>query len=376
MKKWIHKSLLLLLMCSLVASSYADNRKDYKKTIKKEFDLSKDGELEIDNKFGQVEIKTWDKNSVSIEVTVIVRADSEKEASPIFDRISIHFSNGKDYVKAETEIQSKKSSSWWGWNNYNNSNDYSIDYDVYMPATADLDLTNNHGESIIAKLRGDATIDIAHGDISAEGFEGDLELDIAHSDGNIGDVQKLEADIAHSDIRFRNIKEADFEMAHGDIEIDEIDILRLDSRHANYELGKVGELRVDTRHDDIEIQYVGTIISEAQHTRFEIDKLGRLGDLDCSHGGVSIDYIEPDFQSINLYGSHTNFRIRVDEDASYQLDASGSHAGITYPSDMDIRYEKDKNSSHEVRGFIGNANEKGARMIKARMSHGGLRLRQ
>lgn len=376
MKQWIHKILLLLLVCGLASSSFANNRKDFKKTIKKEFDLSKSGELDIDNKFGKVEIKTWDKNRVSIEVTVIVRADSEKEAEEVFDRISIHFSDGKDYVKAETEIKSKKSSSWFGWGGSYNSNDYAINYDVYMPASADLDLSNHHGESIIAKLKGDASIDIAHGEISAEGFEGNVELDIAHSEGTVGDIHKLTADIQHSDIRFDNIKEADFDMSHGDIEIEDVDILRLDSRHANFELGDVGELRADTRHDDFEIEYVGTIISEAQHTSFDIEKLGKLVDLDCSHGGATIDHIEANFQSVNLYGSHTNFRIRVDEDASYQLDAAGNHTGITYPSDMDVRYEKDKNSDREVKGFVGNANTKGARIIKARLSHGSLRVRQ
>ena len=376
MKKWIHQGLLLLLVCGLVSSSYATERKDFKKTIKKEFDLSKNGELEIDNKFGKVDIKTWDKNRVSIEVTVLVRAESQSKAEEIFDRISIHFSNGDNYVRAETDIESKKSNSWWGWNSYNNSNDYEINYDVYMPASADLDLENRHGEAIIAKLDGDAVIDIAHGDLSAAGFGGDLELELAHSEGNIGDVQMLEADIAHSDVRFDKIKEANFDLAHGDIEIEAIDILRLDSRHANFELGKVGELRADNRHDDFEIEYAGTLISEAQHTDFDIEKIGKLVDLDCSHGGASIDYLEAGFQSVNLHGSHTSFRIRVDEDASYQLDAYGSHAGIDYPSDMDVRYEKDKNNSQEVRGFIGNANEKSAKLIKARLSHGNLRLRQ
>ena len=375
MKQWINKSFFLLIAGSLICFSFTTFKKDFKRTIKKEFDLSKNGELEIDNKFGTVDIKTWNKNQVSIEVTIVVRADTKNEAEDIFDRISIHFSNDRNSVKAETEIASKKSSSWWGWNNYNNSNDYAINYDIYMPEAADLDLNNDHGETLLAKLKGDVAIDIAHGELSAEGFEGELEIDFAHSNGTVGDVRSLKADIAHADIRFGNVKEAEVDAAHADVEIDDISILRLDSRHADIELGEVDELRADTRHDDIEIESVGTLISEAQHTSFKIDHLGKLLDLDCSHGGTSIDHLAAGFQSVNLYGSHHTFRIQVDEDANFQLDASGSHAGISVPSDLNIQYEKDKNSDREIKGFYGNANSKGASMIKARLSHGGLRLR-
>jgi len=374
MKHLIFKGLLLLLMSSLALNSSADNRKDYTKTIKKEFDITSNGQLEIDNKFGQVDIKTWDKKRIKIAVTVIVRANSEKEAQPIFDRISVDFSNGRDYVRAETEIKSQKSS-WWGWSNWNNGNDYAINYDVYMPETVRLDLSNKHGEAIIAVLKGDAAIDITHGNITAEGFEGELDLELTHSNGSIVAAKILNADLSHSNIRFKKIGRSDLETAHCTIDIDKIELLRLDSRHTNFEMGEIGELRADSRHDDFEIEYANIIFSEAQHTQYDIDKVGQTVDFDFSHGGASIDLLENGFQEVTLHGSHADYRIRVDDNATYQLDAAGNHAGISYPNDLDVTYEMDKNSEQEIKGRSGNSNAKGFGIIKARLSHGGLRVR-
>jgi len=373
-QRMIYKGIITLLLFSLAYNGYADNRKDYTKTIKKEFSITKDGEVKIDNKFGKVVVNTWEKNSVKIAVTVIVRADSEKEAQPLFERIAINFSNGRDFVKAKTEIEAKKSG-WWGWGGWDNNNDYAINYDVYLPATIELDLNNEHGETIIAQLSGDATIDIAHGNITAEGFLGELDLETAHSNGTIKAAKILKADLSHSNIRFKNIGESDLETAHCNIDIDNITTLRLDSRHTNFELGEIGDLRADSRHDDFEIEFINTIYSEAQHTQYDIEKVGKSIDFDFSHGGANIDHLATGFEEVTLHGSHADYRIRVADNATYTLDVEGSHAGIQYPREMDITYEKDSNNSKEVKGRLGSSNGKGFGLIKAYLSHGGLRVR-
>ena len=256
-----------------------------------------------------------------------------------------------------------------------NNNDYAINYDVYLPETIELDLNNQHGKTIIAQLSGDASIDIAHGHITAEGFMGELYLESAHSNGTVVAAKILKADLRHSNIRFKDIEESDLETAHCNIDIDNIKTLRLDSRHTNFELGDIGNLRADSRHDDFEIEFINTIYTEGSHTQFDIEKVGKSIDFDFSHGGASIDQLEPGFKEVTLHGSHTSYRIRVADDATYTLDVQGSHAGIQYPREMDITYEKDSNSQKEIKGRLGSSNSKGYGLIKAYLSHGGLKVR-
>ncbi len=370
MKQWIYKPLLALVFIGLLStSSFANERKDFTKTIKKEFDISSNGEVSLNNQFGKIDVNTWDKNGVKIAVTIIVRADSEKEAQGVFDRIEIDFSNGNDYVKVETDINSQKNS-WWGWNN--RRADFAINYNVFLPKTVQLDLKNKHGDTYIATLANKAAIDIAHGDLTANGFDGDLDLEMAHSNGTIVSARNVSAELAHSKVRFKKTDNVNFETAHCKVGIGDAQKIRLDSRHTNFEIGNIEELRVDSRHDYFEIDFANAVFSESQHTNYEIEKVGKIVDLDCSHGGASIDHLEKGFEEVMLIGSHANYKIRLADGAAYQLDASGTHSGIRYPMDMDITYEKDKNYLQEVKGEKGSGT-KG--VIKVRLSHGGLRIR-
>lgn len=372
MKPWIYKHLLLLVLVGLVSSAtYADGREEFTKTIKKDFAISKNGELGISNQFGKIEINTWDKNRAKIGVTIVVRADSESRAQDIFDRIDIDFANGTDYVKAVTEIESNKSSWWGGWNN--NSADFSINFEVFVPKTVELNLKNRHGNTYISEMMGDAELDIAHGNVTADGFEGNLEIDMAHGNGTITSAKALDGDIQHSNLRFQRIGNIDLETAHCKVDIGDARKIRLDSRHTRFEIGDIDELRLDSRHDHFEIDAANAVYAESQHTTYEISKLARFVDFDLSHGGATIDYLEKGFEEVILSGNHAGFKIRVDQAANYAFDAYSNHGGIRYPDDLDISYEKDKNHSHEIRGKRDGSGNQGT--IRARMNHGSLRLR-
>lgn len=375
MKPWIYKHLLLLVLVGLVSTTtYAnDGREEFTKTIKKEFEINKNGEVGISNQFGKIEINTWDKDRVKFSIVISVRTSTESRAQEIFDRIDVDFANGSDYVKAVTEIESQKNK--WGWNGWkgNNNADFAINYEIFLPKTVALDIKNRHGNTYISEMSGNAELDIAHGNITADGFTGSLDFEMQHGNGTVVSANNLDGDISHSNIRFKKLGNVQLETAHCQIDLGDAKKIRLDSRHTNFEIGDIEELRVDSRHDHFEIEAAKSVFSESQHTTYEIDKLSTIADFDCQHGGAYIDYLEKGFEEIILAGSHAGFKIRMDDAAAFKLDAYASHAGIRYPMDMDISYEKDKNNAHEVRGKRGGSSNPGE--IRARLAHGSLRIR-
>ena len=79
-------------------------KREYSKTINKQFPITTDGMVEISNRYGKVEIKTWDNSEVKVEVVISVNATSEDRAEDVFDRITIDFNSGRDFVSATTEL--------------------------------------------------------------------------------------------------------------------------------------------------------------------------------------------------------------------------------------------------------------------------------
>ena len=154
---------------------------EFTKTIKKEFPISQTGTVDLTNKYGKVEVHTWDRNRVKIDVSIVVDARSESAAQEVFDRIQIDFSNDDAFVKAETSIES--SNSWWK-GSWNNKSEFQVNYEVYMPSTCDLNLDNQYGNSNVEAISGSADVKVKYGDFQLEGVGGDLKVYLGYGNGN------------------------------------------------------------------------------------------------------------------------------------------------------------------------------------------------
>jgi len=86
--KTLKISLLVLLLGAFVGSQ-AIAKEEFTKKISKSYDVNKEATLAIKNKFGKIHCQNWDKNSISIEVTITLEASSQEKANKYFDRINI-----------------------------------------------------------------------------------------------------------------------------------------------------------------------------------------------------------------------------------------------------------------------------------------------
>ncbi|MEM9992285.1 MAG: hypothetical protein AAF738_11020, partial [Bacteroidota bacterium] len=109
----IHACILTILFPQLIwaNSTKFTPKEEFIKTIERNFDASADGIVQLHNKYGSIDISTWERNKVTLKVIIKANARTKDKAQELFDRIHIDISNGNDFVKAETHIES---SSWWG----------------------------------------------------------------------------------------------------------------------------------------------------------------------------------------------------------------------------------------------------------------------
>ena len=152
MKKNLFKSILLVLLLPIFGFT-ADNPKEkYEKstTIKKEFKVNADALLKIKNKYGNVDIISWDKNTISIEVVITVNGSDENDVEKRLKDIYVEFDATSSEVSAKTIIE--KSSSNWSWWGRNKRLNYKINYTVKMPITNNLDLEKTFGNPFLNSL--------------------------------------------------------------------------------------------------------------------------------------------------------------------------------------------------------------------------------
>ncbi len=362
--------LIFLIFGATVEEAGADQR-EYTKTIKKEFAIDPNGTTSITNKYGKIDIKTWNRNRVKIDVTILVKARSESGAQEVFDRIDISFSNTPDYVKAATAIEPRKRG-FWDWGDDDKA-DYAINYEVFLPESNSLEIDHKYGDVVVAQITGKADINIKYANIRMEGVGDNSRIDLAYGNGSLDKARDLNLDVAYAKVFFNQVEDIFVNSKYTQVTVREAKDIQSETKYDDYELGVIRDFTNRGKYDNIEIESAQHVKASAKYTQIRVREVGKSLDLDMEYGGAATG-LAAQFNRANLVGKYTDFKINLERGMALSVDAAATYAGIQYPRGMEITYEVDKGSSHEVKGYLGRSN--GGAVVKARLSYGGLKLRQ
>lgn len=331
-------TLLLLFIVSGVTAQ------ELTKNYNKSFDVNANAKVQIANQYGQVNVQTWEKNQVVIEVEVSVDAKSEKDSQRILDKIDIKISGGTTLVTASTVIGDKL--------NCRNC-EMNITYEVKMPATGMLELSNEFGNAIIGDLEGSAKLKVEYGNLIAGTLSGKLN-DITVKFGN------AEID---------EVKAADIHIEYGELEVDMAGYLDLYSRFNSITIDEVSELALDSQYDGIEIGSGDVLEIKAAFSEMKIGEVFDKIYIKNSYAGIEIMRVAGGFSLVDIENSFGSVNIGVSSSASYKLEAHSSFGDIDFPSkNASVAREVDKDFKQEVEAFIG-SDKQSSSLIKVRVEN-------
>ncbi|MEM6377708.1 MAG: hypothetical protein AAF705_05825 [Bacteroidota bacterium] len=375
MMKLVFKLTVLLLSVSLVNCTAEPNfgRREYTKTIKKEFDIASNGTTYLSNKYGEVDVKTWDTNRVKVSVNIVVNANSEETADEVFNRINVNFSNANDYVKVKTEIESKRSS-WlsWGSNNNSSKSDYRINYEVYLPTTNNLDISHRYGDVYTAKMEGKVNFDLKYSNFKAEGVGDDSRITFAYGNGAILTAKDLSTSVSYGKLNINQSNDVSLESKYSQVWIEEGGDIRCETKYDTYRLGLINDFKNIGKYDNFTIERADNVTLESKYTALKSSQINQTVDLDMEYGSAQYN-LAKGFTEVSMNGRYTDFKVNVDSGSNFKMDAVATYAGISYPESLEVTREISKSSSQEVKGYKGSQNANAT--IKATLNYGGLRVR-
>jgi hypothetical protein len=358
MKNLHYKSgMFIFLSLFLVSSSLF--AQEVSKEYHKEFTAGSKS-LEINNKYGDVTIESWDKDQIIIDVKVKVEMSSQEKAQKYLDQIDVQFNEGANVISAKTVLDDKFNFSGWG-----DHKKFSIDYTVKMPVGTDLTLFNKYGNSEINELHGLLNIDIKYGNINAGKLtRGNVKplnnINLAYGKGSIDEAGWL-------DLTERYV---------GSMEITKSQAILLDSKYSKLQLGEASSMVGESKYDNIRIDNIKNLDLENGYTEVNIGELAKKLNYNGSYGSFSIDRIPEGFESLDVETRYMGVKLGIDESASYRLDAKVSYGGLKYNEDKFKNQRRIiENNSHEVSGIIGD-NENTTSKVNVLSSYGTVKLMQ
>lgn len=260
-------SIGVLLLC---IAGFANAQEAIKsKKVSKTFTVGSNDKVTVNNQYGSLDIRTWNKNEVKIEVDVKVYGDNASEAQELMDMTNIKAVSKNGEVILDTKLSKGR-----GRDGKKLRTEVKASYLVYMPETNSLTLSHEYGDVSIGDLSGSLEANVQYGNVKAGKLRnGRNNLKIQYGSANISSINK-----------------ADIVQQYGaGLTIGVVGTLKLDAAYAAVKIGSI------TNKGTIVQQYgPGLTIGSAQDL-----------DLNAAYAKVSIGLITGAAKIVQQYSNLT-----------------------------------------------------------------------
>jgi hypothetical protein len=331
------------------------------KTFQKEFKVHKGTQLTIENRFGQVNIENWDKNSVSIEVEVTVEHTSRDRAERMLAAINVILEESGNEIRAITEIDEKLMKSFGSFNFSSSSKEFRIDYRVKMPSNVDISLKNKFGDIFIDQLTGHSRIELKYGNLKANRiYYGSAEnlsfLDLGYGNASIDEVNWMKFDVKYANVTI----------------VKAVAVVML-SKYSKFSVDQVSSIVTESKYDTFTIGRIANIVGESGYTTYRINRLDKKLDITTKYGDVRLAEVANNFESITFNGSYASLYAPIDQAVSYTIDGQSSYGGISYNTPARVNRIESSNKL-TVNGTVGD-NPNASPKVIVNVRYGSAKLR-
>jgi DUF4097 and DUF4098 domain-containing protein YvlB len=212
--------------------------------------LAKNGKLYLNNISGDIEILTWKDAQVKIEALKTSKAASLDKAKENAGLVTIEVTKEGDLVRVETKYPKKSGGSgggFWGGDSMN----VSVDYKVWVPDQAAVEIKSISGDIKVAPLGGAAKIGSVSGDVELHGAAG-ADVDLVSGDLVLEDiVGDVFLKAVSGDIKTTRIKgSVEVEAVSGDIDLlDVSEAQTINAKSVSGNITYVGGIKAGGRYE-------------------------------------------------------------------------------------------------------------------------------
>jgi hypothetical protein len=358
-KKIVNISVILFLFSSLQSQSISETR-----NFIKTFPVGKETSFEVINKYGTIQITSWNKDSAYVRAEVRAYAQNQSKVNKMFDGISINFSDTKYLVRAQTEFTQSINMLFEGFKGMtskliNYDSRVEINYFINIPEYLNLNIENKYGNIYMENSTGELNVSMNNGSFKANSLSRKSSLTIAFCDANINSIASGKIDGSFSEF---TIGEA------GDLNVNSIS--------CKYDIKHSGSIQLESRKDKFFLGNIDILQGKSYFSDFRLASLRKELNLTTRYGSVNADLIEKGFESVDINSGYSDISLSFDQNASYNLDIRHQNAFLILPDKNIKKEEKSLNEDkkeYDTYGVVGR--NPGATKVKIDATHGNIYIK-
>ncbi|RAR47465.1 hypothetical protein [Flavobacterium lacus] len=341
----------LLLICFVALSGFANehNGKYTKqKTVKKAVIVNLDATVDIDNKYGNVFVTTWDEDKIEIDVVITVSGDSESWVDKKLASISIEFGGTKSLYSAQTIFGNVSSSG--------RRTSMEVNYTVKIPKNGNVKIENQYGNIVTHDLNGSTDILCKYGKISMgklNNSSNNIKIDYC-SKSTIESLKNAVINAKYSGLTIGSFTNLDLNTSYTDVTVLNGNNLKYDSNYGKIMMGKVNN-----------------VDGSGNYLTIKIDEIENNLKLTTNYSNFSLNGVSAKASNISISSGYTN--IKVNHSVNYHFDFDVSTKYANFKSEAPLEYSS-RVETQSTKSYKGYYKKSGANKMTISSNYGNVNL--
>jgi len=322
------KIILSAALYFLFAFNLSSQSVSEKRSFMRSMPLGADARLEVINKYGDIHITSWKKDSVYIMAEIEAFAPNRSKLEKMLEGIEVNITGSGNLVRAETEFGREitvllESLKGLTGKLIEYESKVQINYFINIPDNVDIDIDNQFGDVSLENNNGIVSVNLANGDFEANSLDRISELSIDFGDAGINSVRSAKINSTFAKIIVTQSSE-----------------LVINSTSSRFELGNAGKVEVESRRDKFFIGTISEISGVSYFTDYKIDNLTGNTDLDLKYGSFDVERVDDHFENIIIKSAYSDITTDFDNSASFEFEIRHTNAFVVMP-DTNIKSRKE-----------------------------------
>ncbi len=340
MNKTRYNITLLLIFALLPAFVFGQFTET--KEINKRFKVSSETRIEITNKYGKVELNTWDKDSVVINISIRVEDKKLSKLEKAIEDIDFEITDSQNFlivrtITGESQSQLEKEFQRFKESLLQSDGKTEINYTVWLPKTNELKVENKFGDIFIGDYSGDVEITLSNGNLKSHDFDGKTELNLSFVDATINEIKSGRLNCNYSELYLKKAGK-----------------LRIQSKSTEYEINEIVDLDTDSRRDKFRIRQAENVEAKGSFSNFRINNLTDRITLRAEYGDIEIEKIASDFSNIFIESKAADIDLYFDKDSKFRFEITHTRAETSFSPEINVENEETLDEKEKKIKLTGN----------------------
>tara|TARA_R110002111_G_scaffold613_2_gene4970 strand:+ start:491 stop:1588 length:1098 start_codon:yes stop_codon:yes gene_type:complete len=344
---------LLLMMPTLIMASNCDPIKakhSKEKIIKKSFNVNADATFNITNRYGNINVVTWNENRIEIEVTIKVEGNNEDKVNKKLEQLDVAFQSAPHKVTAITVINGNSwSTSWWN-KKTSNKVKMEINYVVKMPITNNVELSNDYGSITLDKLEGNAYIHSDYGKITTK------EL--------MGDTNVLQFDYSNN-CYFEYIESGKITADYSEFTVAKVKNLELKADYTKSIIEVAENVNYNCDYGSLKIDDINNLDGKSDYLTLRLGSVYKNVKTRANYGSIKIDRIASKANNLDINAEFTGITIGYDAAYNFNFNIDIDFASLRGSDGFNFTNKEIGHTGKQYSGYYGSKNSKNLVLIKS-----------